>query len=342
MAITILEGFWSRIWSKLAYIFSENYQGLTKNPRWLLMRKIAKFKTVRTLVRLLSKASDTSYQFSVKDKNSCLQNLDIDVDAAVKTLKHDGLYLDLSLPEEMVQQIVNFAKSQVCYGNKNPNLGFYYHQKQQAEATSSQHFILASYFNTGLLCPAIAKLQNDPILLEIAAKYLQSKPVHQGNRLWWSFAGEVNRQEKSEAAQMFHYDLEDYSSLNFFFYLTDVDLSGGPHVCIRGSHEKKKFSNLLIRKRETDQNMIDYYGQESIVTIVGKAGYGFAEDPLCFHKAMTPTQQDRLILQLQFATTNYGILNDLKDFRSLKKLSISEETIPSPTISKSDNMSPKP
>jgi len=74
----------------------------------------------------------------------------------------------------------------------------------------------------------------------------------------------------------------------------------------------------LLRKRETDQDIIDYYGSESLVNIYGKAGFGFAEDPLCFHKGIPPTQKDRLILQIEFARTDYGMQHDFRPPSLLK------------------------
>ena len=119
---------------------------------------------------------------------------------------------------------------------------------------------------------------------------------------------------------MFHYDLDDYRFLKFFFYLTDVDDKSGPHICVRASHKYKKFSHILLRKRETDREIIDSYGEESLVTICGEAGFGFVEDPLCFHKGLTPTHKDRLLLQIEFATTDYGMQNDYRDISALQVL----------------------
>jgi Phytanoyl-CoA dioxygenase (PhyH) len=178
---------------------------------------------------------------------------------------------------------------------------------------------VGSYFNTALLCPAIQKLQTDPKLLAIAEKYLEHEPVHQGNQLWWNFACETTYKQRSQTGQIFHYDLDDYRFLKFFFYLTDVDATSGPHVCVRGSHKQKKLSHTWLRKRETDADIIGYYGLESLVTICGKAGLGFVEDPLCFHKGITPTHKDRLILQIEFATTDYRMQHDIRDVSMMMK-----------------------
>ncbi|WP_375499205.1 hypothetical protein [uncultured Nostoc sp.] len=316
MSISLFNNFLDKIFSKFYNICYENYKGLTKNPRWLLMRKIARFKTGRAIMIFLFPHSNKLYSSIINESNSCFP--DVNVDDVVNTLKTDGLYLGINLPQDIVKEIVEFAHSTVCYGNRKTNMGFFYHQKEQAQIKSGKNIIIASYFNTSGLCPAIRKLQNDPKLLAIAARYLNTQAVHQGNMMWWSFSAKTTYYEKSQAAQLFHYDIDDYQFLKFFFYLTDVDDQSGPHICVRGSHNKKKLSHLWLRKRETDEEIIDYYGSEFLVKICGNTGFGFVEDPLCFHKGITPTHKDRLILQIEFARTDYGMQHDFRASSLLK------------------------
>ncbi|MBD2615072.1 MAG: hypothetical protein FWK04_22465 [Nostoc sp. GBBB01] len=313
MSISLFNNCLDRITSKIYNICYENYKGLTKNPRWLLMRKIARFKIGRAIVMYFLKPSP---KLDFHDTNSCFP--DLNVDEVVNYLKTEGIYLGIQLPENIVQEIVEFAYSTPCYGNRKTDMGFFYHKKKHAQIKLGKNFIIGSYFNTGLLCPAIKKLQNEPKLLAIAAAFLNAEPKHQGNLMWWSFSGNATYLEQSQAAQLFHYDLDDYGCVKFFFYLTDVDDGSGPHVCVRGSHNHKKWSHLWLRKRETDEDIVNYYGSESLVKICGKAGLGFVEDPLCFHKGITPTHQDRLILQIEFARNDYGMQHDLRPAFLLK------------------------
>ncbi|MFQ4140794.1 phytanoyl-CoA dioxygenase family protein [Chlorogloeopsis sp. ULAP02] len=283
------------------------------------MRKLARFNLVRNINNYFSKHKFKNSKEPVSDQSDSLFK-ELDIDEVVKQLKENGFYLGINLPQDIVTEIIEFAYSHPCHGNRKPWLGFYYYQKEQINIKLEKRFALASYFNTYLHCPAIQKLRNDPILLAISTKYLNTQPVIQGNELWWSFAGEISNSEKKRAFQMFHYDIDDYKFLKFFFYLTDVDETSGAHVCIRGSHKKKKFTHLLFHKKETDQDIIDYYGREKLVIICGKAGFGFVEDTSCFHKGTTPTAQDRLILQIEFATADYNMQNDLKSPSSCKLL----------------------
>jgi hypothetical protein len=301
-------------------IFYENYKGLTQNFQWLLMRKLSRFHLVRLWRQLLVVKTIPIHDFTINQSSTLFPNVNIDL--AVKSLKKDGFYLDdIHLPEDIVQEIVSFAYSHPCYAYRKPHLGFYYDEKELAEKYYHQTVTLAGYFNTSVLCTAINQLKSDPKLLAIAAKYLEHEPVHQSNQLWWSFAGEVTNQQQMQTFQMFHYDFDDYRFLKFFFYLTNVDASAGPHVCVRGSHRQKKFSYLILPKSETDEEIINYYGKESLVTICGEAGFGFAEDTFCFHKGTTPITQDRLMLQVEFGTIDYGMQHDILDPSLLKSMS---------------------
>ncbi|MBW4604470.1 MAG: hypothetical protein KME29_34125 [Calothrix sp. FI2-JRJ7] len=315
MFIQNVNNYKQRIFSNLYNAVYENYKGLTKNPKWLLMRKVSRFQAGRTIRYFLTRQSKLS-QLTIDESNSYFTN--VNVNEVVNQLKDDGIFLGINLPQCVVKEIVEFAESTLCYANRKPELGFYYHQKEQAQIKTKKQFIVGSYFNTSSLCPAINKLQNDAKLLAIAAKYLEREPVHQGSLLWWSFPGERTYQQLSSNGQLFHYDLDDYRFIKFFFYLTDVDKQSGPHICVRGSHKQKKLSHLILRKRETDEDIIKYYGEKSLITIYGQAGFGFVEDGLCFHKGIAPTNKNRLILQIEFATTDYGMQHDIRDPSLLK------------------------
>ena len=50
----------------------------------------------------------------------------------------------------------------------------------------------------------------------------------------------------------------------------------------------------------SDRAMIDYYGEENIIPIYGTSGFGFAEDPFCFHRGVPPIDKNRLVLQIEY------------------------------------------
>jgi len=272
------------------------------------MRKIARFDSIRNWTNYFHRSTGTFYKNYKKNPSvfGCL-----DVEEIVSSLTTHSCYLGINLPQEILQELRDFALTSTCYGNRDPELAFYYSEKEQVENLSNKQFNIGSYLNSTEMSSALKKLESDSGLLAIAAKFLGAAPVHVGSELLWSFQLSTTPLEQLEAAQVFHYDLDDYRFIKFFFYLTDVDLSSGPHVCIRGSHRNKKFSHQLLGVRcasKEDKEIVDYYGPENVLTICGPAGFGFVEDASCFHKATPPRDKDRLLLQIEYAINDYGNL----------------------------------
>lgn len=271
-----------------------------KKPNWLLMFVLGRIAVVRRFALSLSKRPFTKdYGLG----SSFFEQLD--VDHVVKILKQDGLYI-LNLPNNLLGEILDFSRNAIYFGDGNPNFCFLLADKEKIESKCGKKFRFAYNLNPSLLCPAINQLENDPKLWEIAAKYLETNPILIGTHIWWTFAIEEAADEPRRGSFRFHYDLDDYRSLKFMFYLTDVDLSSSSHICVKGSHNKKKLKEQisLFRDRD-DKEIIDYYGSENVINICGSAGLGFAEDPYCFHRGTIPVGSKRLILEVKFASNNY-------------------------------------
>lgn len=274
---------------------------------------IGRFRIIRFIAASLSKSSPIS---SYKLEESIFA--DIDLDAAVRALKQNGCYPGIKLPQSVLQEIIDYSKKNPCYGDAEYNMGFLYADKTEIEAKCGKQFVRGDYFNGQLNCPAIKKIASDPKLLALASKYMGGDAVVSGSRLWWLFVNETDY-DLNKGAYFFHYDLDDYQCLKMFFYITNVNSSDGPHVYVKGSHKKKKLKYLLsLFKLRSDQEIIDYYGQENLVPICGEAGSGFIEDVYCFHKATPPQKSDRLMLQVQFALNNYGNSSDFVEPSLLK------------------------
>jgi hypothetical protein len=297
------------IFTKIIDYCHKSFRALVSNPKLFLMRKIARFEVIRNWISYGYRFVNKSQKINI-DRDSVFRN--INVDQINLSLKNDGYALEINLPNTVVQEILEFAYSETCYADRNTEIGFDYHEREQVEASLSKHFRLGSYFEANN-CSAIKKLESDPELLAIAAQFLDATPMHMATELWWSFPATATPLEQLKAAQVFHYDMDDYRFIKFFFYLTDVDLLSGPHVCIRGSHINKKFSHQLLGVRcasKEDLEIVNYYGSENVVTICGSAGLGFAEDTYCFHKGSPPKEKERLLLQIEFAINDYGKIRD--------------------------------
>ncbi|MGQ4647945.1 hypothetical protein [Lyngbya aestuarii] len=283
----------------------KSYQCLSRDFGLFVMRKIGRFELIRDLVRSFSQLSYKSPEIS-ENQASMFQN--INADQVVSTMKKDGYYVGLQLPQDLVQELRKLTKSEICYGDRNHNFSFHYNEKEKLEEKIGKKIMLGSYLNYSRNWSAFRKLANDPTLLAIAAKYLGTNPQCIESEIAWSFPVQASWFEQMKAAQVYHYDLDDYRSIKFFFYLTDVDLSSGPHAYIRSTHKNKKLLHQLLGQRCAglgDQNILDNYGPENEVTVCGTAGLGFVGDTCCFHKGSIPTEKERLLLQIEFAINKY-------------------------------------
>lgn len=176
--------------------------------------------------------------------------------------------------------------------------------------------LLAQYFNTQRNCPTIDKLRHDPLIEWIAARYIGSVPSFVGANLWWTYAVKAREEDRFKHAHLYHRDVDCFRFFKFFFYLTDVLPGDGAHVAVAGSHHRpptlQRFDAIKVR-RYADEEIDSAYAPDDIREICGPAGTGFAENTLCIHKGRTPVRQARLLLQLQFALFDYGVMHDNRD-----------------------------
>ena len=89
-----------------------------------------------------------------------------------------------------------------------------------------------------------------------------------------------------------HRDLDDFKFLSLFVYLTDVDLSNGPHVYERGTH-------FGISEAKNGSDLPPSAHQQTV--FVGKAGSAFLEDNWGVHHGMTiEPGQRRICLWIRY------------------------------------------
>lgn len=231
----------------------------------------------------------------------------VEVSDLVERLERDGVALGLRLREETLRDLNSFCDTAPCFGNNQRSQPFFIQDKAAAEKQYGAKFVTGAYFDCEQTAPTVRSLLKDPLLKSIARAYLGAEPVVIGARIWWSFAGESSAQEKMGSGQAFHYDLDDYRAICFFFYLTDVDEDSGAHVCVVGSHRRKPLRFLLSPfKAQSDEDIEVAYGKDSFKTLFGAAGDGFAEDIFCYHKGRPPRSNDRLLLQIRYRLREYG------------------------------------
>jgi hypothetical protein len=241
----------------------------------------------------------------------------------VRRLCADGVAFGLRAPEPLVAGLVKFAQNRPCFADRMPDRGFMVMQRAMADVALKKPILVAQYFNTEEECPEISILRKDPVLQWIAAEYLQSVPRFVGANMWWTFPVVPLQADRDQHAHLFHRDVDDFRFLKFFFYLTDVDRDDGAHVCVAGSHMRLHVNGLGDRwniRRYSDKEVEARFASAQVLEICGAAGTGFAENTLCIHKALTPTKRPRLLLQLQYALFDYGVMHDRRDASSFRML----------------------
>ena len=295
-----------RIGQKILGYWQANYRCLTRDPKLFCLGKLGRFEVVRDLVCYLSRSSS---RLIYLDNAKASVFKDLDVDRVVDSLRTKGVYLGINLPKNLQQKILRYAYATPCFADRSRQVKFAYPQKEEMESKLGRQIEIGCYANEDY--PTVFGLATDAGLMAIAAKYLGAAPVYIGSELMWSFPYSATWKQKLKQAQVFHYDLDDYRSIKFFFYLTPVSPTTGAHVCVQGSHRNKKLRHQILGQRcasISDKKLIREYDSENVLKICGPASFGFVEDTCCFHKGAVPETGDRLMLQLEFALNRYDNL----------------------------------
>jgi hypothetical protein len=223
------------------------------------------------------------------------------IESCIAALRAEGIHPAPRLAPETVAEIARYARAAGC-ARPDRRERFLASEVVDARLPDGAPAAVADVVDL-MTCPAVRRVMADPHLLEIARRYLRYRPNRVEARLWWSFRGDLDPEERRRQGQAidFHYDIPGYNAIYAYFYLSDVDRAAGPHVTIRGSHRGKPARMIFASTAQPEERVLRRYGAESALVIEGKAGTGFFEDPACFHKAAAPLARDRLVLQIRYS-----------------------------------------
>lgn len=220
-------------------------------------------------------------------------------------LRKTGIFTGLTLPAPIHGEIARFARETPCFGNFDRKLEFLAAEHAEAERRFGRAILSGHHFERVLQCEAAVAVQKDPLLLDVARHYLGGEAKLITTRTWWSFPTKnASDAELSRASFKFHFDLDDWRMLKFFFYLSDVDADAGPHVYVRGSHKRRRIKHqLTLLVGHPAQDVLGFYGEDSATTLTGKAGTGFVEDPFGFHMGTLAKTAPRLMMEVGFGVS---------------------------------------
>lgn len=233
----------------------------------------------------------------------------LSIDDVERALRRDGIARGgFQLPAPMLAEIRAFADQAPRFGNLNRTWGFRAGERAIAEERAKTSFAVGHYFNL-YSCPSIRALQEDPFFDELAKRYIGPHGRLLRTHMWWSYPN-TSADAQRQFAQQFHFDLDDYRFFKLFFYITPVDQGAGPHVYVAGTHRNKAIRHKWPMRRLTDEDVHGEYPSPCFITLTGAAGEGFLEDTHGIHKGTPPTTGERLLLELEFASRDYGVVSD--------------------------------
>ncbi len=273
---------------------------LRENPAWLPMFLFARLMLMRNAhwamtAKLAPPFSPQPTMFA-----------DVTCPAAVEALRRDGLFAGLHLPQTICAAIADFAARNTCFGNFDRTLEFLPGEHVAAEKLFNRSILSGHYYDKVLKCDAALAVQQDPLLRDIAAHYLGAQAQVITTRIWWSFpTRDASEADKHLASQdKYHFDLDDWRMLKFFFYLTPVDEGAGPHVYVRGSHKRRALRHqFTFFVGHSADDVLKVYGADKSTILLGDAGFGLVEDPFGFHMGTVAARSPRLALEIGFGVS---------------------------------------
>jgi len=267
---------------------------------------IGRFSPVRKAYSLLQgkvqSANETLYRDRLKLRDVSLF-ANISPEKCAQELHQRSVAFGLTLPSNLVREIYQFATENLLY---EPGFEDEFKVEEVADGClPNGRSVMRGLVKSPHRCGAIEQVAEDPLLMAIARQYLGYWPTQVTRHLTWTFVSFLSESEQRDRflPLSYHYDVAGYNFMSAYFYITDMDRLSGAHVMIENSHNHKPFHTLFApwSGRQTDEQVLNYYGKARELLIEGKAGLGFVQDPSCYHKLLPPVSNHRLIFQIRYA-----------------------------------------
>lgn len=212
-----------------------------------------------------------------------------------RRLETDGITPLLPpISPEIIADLRGYFESVPCHDPFRPQFGWFRPDSPPSPDSNMGYHSIDQI----LQAPHALELFNAPHVLETAELYLGCKPLLDNIGCWWSYGGETfGARAAAKGTQRHHRDLDSLRGFKIFFYLTDVDEDGGPHIFVKGSHRSARLST---GRALTDAEVAAAFGADSAVSMTGPAGSWFLGDTYGVHKGALPRRGRRLLLSAQY------------------------------------------
>ena len=172
---------------------------------------------------------------------------------------------------------------------------------------------------------AIGQILLNSKIVDLCRTFLQSSPylVNLTALLHKEDRNNIYQSHAETNSQSWHIDFAHLKFLKVFIFLSDVQVEeNGPHMFVEGSQDHKiiypENSSDFVESRKTgagnpngsikDEWVRNQYDKDQIKTFFVEAGDMLIESTSGLHKGSICTQGNREVLQLLFASSNYGHL----------------------------------
>ena len=214
-----------------------------------------------------------------------------DLDDMLDMLRSEGYCSGIKLKKEALSKLISFCDESIFFSDGSPNtIASIKFSDKTTSSKNSIYRLINPHERSAIVYDLIYKSPLD----FIASRYLEANPVLVSSQIWYTFP---KKSKKNHHNFGFHYDIDDYKFLKFFFYLDEVSEVSGPHVIISQTHKEGSVFKF-INRRISDEIAKSRYPNQ-IVVMTGEPGSGFSEDTFCYHKGTYPLKR-RLILQITF------------------------------------------
>jgi hypothetical protein len=230
-------------------------------------------------------APETKNSFAAKVKPSqraAPRDPDLKVEALASELRRTG-YTNLGhvFATDAAEAAVRFFRSQRGYLAQNPlqsdGMLRQLDIEQLSDGTTERYFCFPT--STSLRCPEVATILNSKTLTELATAYLGFIP-----QLYSVNTFGTTRGSADHYVMRLHRDYDDFSSLTFFVYWTDVSGDSGATVYVPKSHLSSAESG------------------NTPVYLSGSAGSLFALDTFGLHAGNKSVDKFRLATWIRFGS----------------------------------------